>query len=372
MEKRDYYDVLGVQKSAGKDEIKGAYRKLALQYHPDRNKDPGAAEKFKEISEAYAVLSDDEKRGEYDQFGRAGVYQKYNQEDLFRGADFDSIFRDLGIGGFGGIFERFFGGLGGLGGFEGFSQFQGRGAPRGDDLAYDLEISFEEALRGASRDIEVPRLSECRTCNGSGAQPGSSRKTCRECNGRGRVQKVRRTGFAQFVQITVCPKCNGEGTIIDKPCKNCHGSGLERARKKLQVKIPPGADEGQSLRLRGEGNMVQGGRAGDLYVRIHLRPHPEFKRQGDNVIYETKISYPKAVLGGELEVPCIDGRAMVKIPPGTRAGTIFRLDGKGFPSVEGWGKGDELVRVDLAVPRDLSRKQRELLEEFARETGEKL
>src|SRR5213594_438764 len=198
MEKRDYYDVLGVARGASKDEVKTAYRKLALQYHPDRNKDPGATEKFKEISEAYAILSDDEKRGQYDQFGRQGVYERYNPEDIFRGADFDSIFRDLGIGGLGGIFERFFGGMGGLGGFQGFGGFGEQGTLRGEDLAYDLEISFEEAAHGVAREIEVPRLSECRTCNGSGAQPGSSRKTCRECNGQGRVQKVRRTGFAQF------------------------------------------------------------------------------------------------------------------------------------------------------------------------------
>jgi molecular chaperone DnaJ len=371
MEKRDYYDVLGVPKGASKDDIKGAYRKLALQYHPDRNKDPGASEKFKEISEAYAILSDEEKRGQYDQFGRQGVYERYNPEDIFRGADFDSIFRDLGIGGFGGIFERFFGGLGGIGGFQTYGGVGGRGALRGDDLAYDLEISFDEAAHGVAREIEIPKLGQCHTCNGTGAQPGSSRKTCRECNGQGRVQKVRRTGFAQFVQITTCPRCNGEGTIVDRPCKTCRGEGLERIRKKLQVKIPPGADEGQSLRLRGEGNGVQGGRAGDLYVRIHLKPHPEFKRQGDNILYETKISFSKAALGGELEVPCIDGKARVKIPPGTRAGTVFRLEGKGFPKLEGWGKGDELVKVDLEVPNDLSRRQRELLEEFARETGEK-
>ncbi len=372
MEKRDYYDVLGVPRGASKDDIKASYRKLALQYHPDRNKDPGAAEKFKEISEAYAVLSDEEKRGQYDQFGRQGVYEKYNREDIFRGADFDSVFRDLGIGGLGGIFERFFGGMGGFGSGQGFGTFEAGGSTRGEDLAYDLEISFDEAAHGVAREIEIPRLSECHVCGGSGAQPGSSRKTCRECNGRGRVQKVRRTGFAQFVQITTCPKCNGEGTIVDKPCRTCHGAGLERVRKKLQVKIPPGADEGQSLRVRGEGNAAQGGRAGDLYVRIRLRPHPEFKRQGDNVVYETRISFPKAALGGELEVPCIDGKAMLKIPPGTKAGTIFRLEGKGFPRIEGWGKGDELVRVDLEIPHDLSRKQRDLLEEFAKETGEKL
>ena len=368
MEKRDYYDVLGVPRGVSKDEIKGAYRKLALQYHPDRNKDPGAAEKFKEISEAYAVLSDDEKRSQYEKFGRAGVYERYNAEDIFRGADFDSIFRDLGFGGFSGIFERFFGGLGGfqtVGGFE-------AGRARGGDLAYDIEISFNEAAHGVTREIEVPRLSECNICNGTGAQPGSTRRTCGECKGRGQVQHVRGTRFAQFVQITTCPKCNGEGNIVERPCKTCRGAGLERTRRRLQVKIPPGADDGQSLRLRGEGNAVQGGRSGDLYVRIHLKPHPSFKRQGNDVFYETRISYPRAALGGELEVPCIDGRARLKIPPGTRAGTIFKLEGKGFPRVEGVGRGDQLVRVDVEIPHDLSKKQRELLLEFARELGEKL
>jgi len=369
MEKRDYYDVLGVPRGAPKDEIKAAYRKLALQYHPDRNKAADAAEKFKEMSEAYAVLSDDEKRAQYNQGGRAGVYERYNAEDIFRGADFESVFRDLGFGGFGNIFERFFGGLSGVGGFESFAARQ---TTRGADLAYDLEISFDEAAHGAAREIDVPRLSECGTCNGTGAAPGSSRRTCPECKGRGQVQHVRGTRFAQFVQITTCPKCRGEGSIIEKPCRNCRGAGLERTRRKLEVKIPPGADEGQSLRLRGEGNAVQGGRAGDLYVRIHLKPHPSFKRNGDDVLYETRISFPKAVFGGELEVPCIDGRARVKIPPGTKAGTIFKLEGKGFPRIEGWGRGNELVRVDVDIPQDLSRKQRELLMEFSKELGEKI
>lgn len=368
MEKRDYYDVLGVGRGSSKDALKAAYRKLALQYHPDRNKDPGSAEKFKEISEAYAVLSDDEKRSQYDQFGRAGVYEKYNAEDIFRGADFESVFRDLGFGGFSGIFERFFGGLGGSEGFSGFGARQ----VRGQDLAYDAEISFDESAHGVTKEIEVPRLSECNTCNGTGAQPGSSRKACRECNGRGQVQHVRGNRFAQFVQITTCPKCNGEGSVIERPCKTCRGTGLERTRKKLQVRIPPGADEGQSLRLRGEGNAVQGGQSGDLYVRIHLKPHPSFKRQGDDVLYETRISFPRAALGGELEVPCIDGKARLKIPPGTRAGTTFRLEGKGFPRIEGWGRGNELVRVDVEIPQELSKKQRELLLDFARELGEKL
>jgi len=368
MDKRDYYDVLGVQKGAGKDEIKSAYRKLALQYHPDRNKSPEATERFKEISEAYAILSDDEKRNQYDQFGRAGIYERYNAEDIFRGADFDSIFRD--IGGMGGIFEQI------LRGFGGFSTFQGFGTPqrpsRGEDLVYDLEINFDDAAHGASREIEVPRLAQCSVCGGSGAQPGSQRKTCKTCYGRGQVQQVRRSGFAQMIQITTCPRCNGAGTVVDKPCKNCGGNGLTRERTKLQVKVPAGADEGQSLRLRGEGNAALGGRAGDLYVRIHLKPHPSFKREGDNVLYETKISIPKAALGGELEVPAIDGKAQLKIPPGTRAGTVFRLEGKGFPHVEGWGRGDELVRVDVDIPRELNKRERELLQELARLRGENL
>src|SRR6266568_2606003 len=361
MEKPDYYDVLGVPRNASKDDIKGSYRKLALQYHPDRNKAPEATEKFKEISEAYAILSDDEKRKQYDQFGREGIYQKYNTED---------IFRDMGFGTFGGGFSSFVERiLGGLGGFESYANPSG--PSRGEDLVYDLQISFDEVAHGATREIEFSRLAECKECNGSGAQPGSSRKTCSTCHGRGQVQTVRRAGFAQLVQITTCPKCRGEGSIIDKPCKNCGGSGLSRTKTKLQVKVPPGADEGQNLRIRGEGNAAQGGRSGDLYVRIRLKPHAEFKRDGDNILYETKVSFPKAALGGELQIPSIDGKAQLKIPAGTRPGTVFRLEGKGFPRVGGWGRGDELVRIDVEIPRDLSRRQRELLTEFAKELGEK-
>ena len=366
MDKKDYYDVLGVAKGANKDEIKAAYRKLALEFHPDRNKAPEATERFKEISEAYAILSDDEKRNQYDQFGRSGIYERYNTEDIFRGTDFDSIFRDVG---FGNIFEQLLRGFGGFG-------FQGFGGPqrpaRGEDLAYDLDISFDEAAHGVGKEIEVSRLAQCNVCNGSGAAPGSQRKTCKTCNGRGQVQQIRRSGFAQMIQITTCPRCNGVGTVVDKPCRNCGGSGLTRNKTKLQVKIPAGADEGQSLRLRGEGNMVQGGRPGDLYVRVHLKSHEYFKRDGDNVLYETKISYPKAAMGGVLEVPVIDGKASVKIPPGTKAGTVFRLEGKGFPRVEGWGRGDELVRVDVDIPRDLGKRERELLSELARLRGESL
>jgi molecular chaperone DnaJ len=369
-DKRDYYDVLGVPKGASKDDIKGAYRKLALQYHPDRNKAPEATEKFKEISEAYAVLSDDQKRAQYDQFGREGVYQRWNTEDIFRGADFESIFRNMGgFGGFSSIFEDL---LRGFGGFGFSSRMQPRGPPRGEDLVADVVISFEEAAHGVEKDLDISRLAECHECNGSGAMPGSQRKTCRTCNGQGQVQQVRRSGFAQLIQITTCPRCNGSGSIVDKPCKECAGAGVKRAKTKLQVKVPAGADDGQSLRLRGEGNAVQGGRSGDLYVRVHLKPHPLFKRDGENVLYETKISYPKAALGGELEVPIIDGKARVKVPPGTRAGTVFRLEGKGFPEVDGYGRGDELVKVDVDVPRDLNKRERELLLELAKLRGENL
>src|SRR2546425_7385477 len=313
MEKPDYYDVLGVTRNASKDDIKGSYRKLALQYHPDRNKAPEATEKFKEISEAYAILSDDEKRKQYDQFGREGIYQKYNTEDIFRGADFDSIFRDMGFGTFGGGFSSFVERI--LGGFGGFESYGAPGGPaKGEDLVYDLQINFDEVAHGATREIEIPRLAECKECNGSGAQPGSSRKTCSNCHGRGQVQTVRRAGFAQLVQITTCPKCRGEGSIIDKPCKNCGGSGLDRTRNKLQVKGPPGADESQRPRSRGEGNAASGGRRGDLYVWIKLKPPSSIKLDGDNILHQSKLSFPKAALGGELQIPSIDGKAQLKIP----------------------------------------------------------
>src|SRR3989442_5118074 len=230
MDKRDYYDVLGVPKGAGKDEIKSAYRKLALQYHPDRNKAPEATERFKEISEAYAILSNDEKRNQYDKFGRAGIYERYNTEDIFRGADFDSVFRD--IGGLGGIFEQI------LRGFGGFSTFQGFGGSqqpsRGEDLVYDLEISFDDAAHGASREIEVPRLAQCSVCGGSGAQPGSQRKTCKTCGGRGQVQQGRRPGFSHKVPITTRPPCQRAGTLVAKPCQDCSGDRPPRTRTKVQ------------------------------------------------------------------------------------------------------------------------------------------
>jgi molecular chaperone DnaJ len=359
-EKRDYYEVLGVSKNSSKDEIKDAYRKLAMQYHPDRNKSPDAEEKFKEISEAYAVLSDDEKRQQYDMLGHAGFDQRYTPEDIFRGADFDSVFRDLGFGSFGDIFRSFFGG--GFGG--GFAER----INRGQDLVYDLEMTLEEAARGAEKEIEVPRTEKCDVCNGSGASPGTSPRTCPRCNGAGKVQHMRKSSFAMYVQVTPCPTCRGKGMLIDSPCKNCRGTGLVKKRRKISVKVPVGIDDGYQLRLRGEGEMVpNGGSPGDLYVLVHIVPHELFMREGDDLLYALTISYPQAALGAEVSVPTLEGPIAVKIPSGTQPGEVIRLRGKGMPRFRGYGKGDLLVRVGIMVPEKLTQQQRTLLEQLAKE-----
>jgi molecular chaperone DnaJ len=358
-EKRDYYEVLGVQKSASKDEIKDAYRKLAMQYHPDRNKAPEAEEKFKEISEAYAVLSDDEKRQQYDTLGHPDFDQRYTQEDIFRGADFSSIFRDLG-GGFGDIFRYFFGG--GFGG--GFNER----VNRGQDLAYELEITLDEAAKGAEKDIEIPRTEKCEVCHGSGASPGTSPRTCPRCNGAGQVQNMRKSSFAMYVQVTPCPNCRGKGVLIESPCKNCRGTGLVRKRRKISVKIPMGIDEGYQLRLRGEGEMApNGGEAGDLYVLVRIRPNEFFMRDGDDLLHVLIIGYPQAALGAEVSVPTLEGPLTVKLHLGTQPGEVIRLKGKGMPRFRGYGKGDLLVRVGISVPEKLTQHQRALLEELAKE-----
>ena len=359
-EKRDYYEVLGVSKNASKDKIKDAYRKLAMQYHPDRNKAPDAEEKFKEISEAYAVLSDDEKRQQYDMLGHADFDQRYSTEDIFRGADFNSIFRDLGFG-FGDLFRILFGGGFGGGGFR-------ERINRGQDLVYDLEITLDEAAKGTEKEIEVPRTEKCEVCGGSGASPGTSPRTCPKCNGAGKIQHMRKSSFAMYVQVTPCSTCRGKGTIIDSPCKNCHGTGLVKKRRKISVKIPVGIDEGYQLRLRGEGEMApNGGEAGDLYVLVHIAQHELFMREGDDLWHVLLISYPQAALGAEVSVPTLDGSTTVKIKPGTQAGETIRLKGKGMPRFRGYGKGDLLVRVGISVPEKLTSKQRALLEQLAEE-----
>jgi molecular chaperone DnaJ len=357
-EKRDYYEVLGVQRNASKDEIKDAYRKLALQYHPDRNKSPGAEEKFKEISEAYAVLSDDQKRQQYDMLGHAGFDQRYTSEDIFRGTDFDSIFRDMG---FGDIFRTFFGG-----GFGG--GFGGERVNRGQDLAYDLELTLEEAARGTEKEVEIPRTEKCDVCGGSGAKPGTTPKVCPRCGGAGQVQNTRKSAFGTFVQVTVCPQCRGKGRIIETPCGNCHGSGLVRKRRKISVRIPAGIDEGYQLRLRGEGEMVSnGGEAGDLYVVVHIKPHREFMREGDDLWYVSVITFPQAALGADITVPTLEGPTAVRIHPGTQAGEVLTLKGKGMPHFRAYGKGDLFVRIGVSVPERLTYQQRVLIEQLAKE-----
>ncbi len=353
-EKRDYYEVLGVQRGASQDEIKDAYRKLAMQFHPDRNKSPEAEERFKEISEAYAVLSDDQKRQQYDTLGHSGFDQRYSSEDIFRGADFDSVFRDMG---FGDIFRTFFGG-----------GFGGERRNVGQDLAYDLEITLEEAAKGVEKEIEIPRTERCDVCGGSGAAPGTSAKICPTCGGSGQVQNMRKSGFAMYVQVTACPTCKGKGKLIQTPCSNCHGSGRVRKRRKITVKVPMGIDEGNQLRLRGEGEMAASdGEAGDLYVIVHVKPHPQFLREGDDLWHVAMITYPQAALGAEITVPTLEGSTTVKIHPGTQVGEVLTLKGRGMPRFRAYGRGDLIVRVGISVPEKLTSQQRTLLEQLAKE-----
>jgi molecular chaperone DnaJ len=356
--KRDYYEVLNVARNASKQEIKKAYRKLALKYHPDRNKSPEAEGKFKEISEAYAVLSDDEKRVQYDQFGHAGISGRYTWDDIFRGADFDTVFRDIGFGGFNTIFDMFFGG----------GARPRHGPRKGPDLRYDVEITLEEAAFGLEKEVEMPGFETCDICKGSGVKPGSDSKMCPECDGKGEIRKVRSFGFMNFTEIQVCGKCQGRGVLPENLCKNCKGTGTVQRQRRIRLKIPPGIEDGYSLRLGGEGGPGNnGGRRGDLYVVVHLKPHELFIRKGDNIHYQTKISFPHLALGTNIYVPTIRGKAKLKIPAGTQTGTLFRLRGKGVPHLNGFGKGDQFVEVIAETPTRLTRNQKKLLAELAEE-----
>ena len=350
---RDLYEVLGVQRGASDAEIKRAFRKLAQQWHPDVNQDPAAEARFKEASEAYQILSDPDRRQRYDTFGRAGV------EGAF-GTGFE------GFGGFSDIFDAFFGGATGAG-----SARRGRPQP-GSDLRYDLRITFEEAVRGTEKEIEFRSLGRCETCSGTGAKPGTEPTTCPQCAGRGEVRSVRQTMLGQMVNVSACPRCRGEGKIIETPCDACRGDGRTERKRTLRVTIPPGIDEGHQIRLTNEGEVgPRGGASGSLYVAVHVAPHPSLKRDGTELYYEARISIAQAALGTTLSVPTVEGTEEVEVKAGTQPDTEIRLRGKGVPHLRRSGsRGDLHVLIDVEVPRKLSRKQRELLEAFARESGD--
>lgn len=356
MEKRDYYEVLGIEKSASKDEIKKAYRKLSKKYHPDLNKEPGAEEKFKEIAEAYEVLSDDQKRARYDQFGHQDPNQGFGGFGGFSGSE--------GFGGFEDIFSSFFGGGG--------RTRRDPNAPRkGDDLQYRMTISFEEAVFGKEKEIEIPREETCDSCHGTGAKPGTSKETCSHCNGSGQTSETVNTPFGQMVNRRTCSYCQGTGQIIKEKCSTCHGAGTVKKHKKIKVNIPAGVDDGQQLRLSGQGEAgINGGPAGDLYIVFQVRASDKFERDGDDIYLELPITFPQAALGDDIEVPTIHGKVKMKIPAGTQSGDRFRLKGKGVKNVHGYGTGDQHVIVQIKTPKKLTEKQKELLREFASVSGD--
>ena len=366
-QKQDYYELLGVAKGASEEEMKKAYRKKAVQYHPDKN--PGnkeAEEMFKKVSEAYEVLKDPEKRAAYDRYGHAAFQQGgggprgggaggfHDPFDIFR-----EVFGQRGGGGGGGIFDEFFGGGGGGNG-EG-------GAGRGSDLRYDLEITLEEAARGVEKEISVRRLGECKHCSGSGAEPGSKKSTCPTCRGAGQVTTSR--GFFHVRQV--CPTCHGSGSRFEKVCAKCSGEGRVQETAKINIKIPPGVDTGSKLRSTGNGEAgVMGGSAGDLYIVIHVKEHEVFERQGDDLFTEIPIKFTLATLGGTISVPTMEGKATLKIPAGTQSGTTFRLKSRGLPQLRGGAHGDQLIRVHVEVPTSLNSDQKKKLEDFAQACGD--
>lgn len=360
MAKKDYYETLGISKDADANEIKSAFRKLAKQYHPDLNPDNKEAEtKFKEINEAYEVLSDPEKKAKYDQFGHAA----FDQNAGFGGG--------AGFNDFGDIFGDIFGDLFGGGGFSGTNQRARTGPKAGSDLKIKLDINFEEAAFGTKKEIKINRIEKCHVCDGSGAKKGTSKKTCPTCNGTGTVRTVQRTPLGQFASTKICSTCNGTGEIVEEPCTACGGTGKEKKSRKLTINIPAGVDTGSVIPLRGEGNHGErGGPAGDLYVYINVRPHEIFERDGNDVWCEIPISFAKAAMGGSIQVPTIEGKVKYEVPEGTQTGTVFRLKNKGIKNLRGVGKGDQYVRVKIEVPKRLTEKQRSMLEEFAKEMGE--
>jgi molecular chaperone DnaJ len=359
MSKRDYYEVLGVSKSSSADEIKKAYRKVAMQYHPDRNPgDKEAEEKFKEAAEAYEVLSDQDKKAKYDRYGHqafgpgTGGFGGANAEDIF--SSFSDIFGDD-------LFGSFFGGGGGARSRN--SRPQGA---RGSNLRIKLKLNFEEIAKGTNKSVKVKKHVVCNSCSGSGAKDKNSVQTCGTCNGSGQVRKVTQTFLGQMQTVTTCPTCNGEGIIITAKCGSCKGEGRVYGEETISIDIPAGVQEGMQLSMSGKGNAGErGGRAGDLLIIIEEEKHPDLHRDGLNVAYDLHISFPDAVFGTQVEVPTIDGRAKIKIPAGTQSGKIFRLKGKGFPEVQGYQKGDQLIHVNIWTPQQVSSDEKAALEKLA-------
>jgi molecular chaperone DnaJ len=352
MTDRDYYEVLGVGREASNNDLKGAFRRLARQYHPDVNDSPDAEERFKEINEAYAVLSDPDRRAAYDRYGHAGV----------RGAggtpDFTVDFSD-----FADIFGEFFG----------FGRAAGgsRNVPRrGADLQYRMDLSFEEAVFGIEKEIEITRDEVCSRCDGNRAEPGTSPVQCTTCDGRGEVRQARQTILGSMVQVTTCPTCNGTGTSIESPCKNCAGRGLERKSRKKVVTVPAGVDNGNQIRLAGEGQPgTNGGPNGNLYILINVKSHRYFRRRERDILLELEINVAQATLGADVPVPTIDGEAILKIPSATQPGKVLRMRGKGVPHLRGNGRGDQLVMVNVNVPKNLTSEQRQIFEDLAASLG---
>lgn len=358
MANKDYYEILGLQKGASDDEIKRAFRKLAIKYHPDKNQGNAEAEaKFKEINEAYQVLSDPEKKSRYDQFGTADFDGSGFGSGGFGGFDFSDM------GGFGDIFESFFGG--------GSSSRRRNGPTKGADMEYSLNLTFEEAVFGVEKEITINRSENCEDCKGSGAKAGTSPKTCPVCNGAGQVRVQRQTPLGSFVSTSTCDKCGGKGNVVDSPCTTCAGRGKIRKSRKINVKIPAGVDTGNVMPLRGQGEHGSNdGPPGDLYIRINVARSSKFDRRGNDIFIDTHISMGKATLGTEITVPTVDGDVKYTIPAGTQSGTMFRLKGKGVPRVNSSGRGDQYVKVIVDIPKSLTAKQKEALEIFMQACGE--
>jgi molecular chaperone DnaJ len=375
MAKRDYYEVLGVEKAASKDEIKKAYRKLAKKYHPDVNKDDpeSAEERFKELSEAYEVLMDDDKRARYDRFGHEGIRSDFGAggfswNDFSHAGDVSDIFgfdfiNTIFGGGGGDIFDVFFGGRG---------RGMRHGPRAGSDIRLQVNVDLEDVIAGKEVEVEIPRAETCDLCRGSGAKEGTAPKTCGTCGGQGQVQQAQQFGNRRLVTVNTCPQCGGRGTTVDEPCEKCGGAGQQRVQRRLLIQVPPGAETGTRVRYGGQGEAgEQGGPPGDLYAIVSVRPHPQFEREGPDLLLEVPITFSQASLGDKIEVPTLTGKAQLTIPPATQTHKVFRLRGQGLPHLRGAGRGDQYVRVILETPRHLTGEQKDLLRRLRESEGPK-